>query len=150
MVNNFTHEFLFRVVRDNIISSADVIVKVTISQSGLVDQASGLSVKGISTTGLALLMWRKFTAFLWSHEDGISVFHLGFQSLLDITSFWVAYRGGKLAKELQQFMSSASSKDAEELTVNPVIDPVEYAEAVTHLAQVEKETDLSVALRLGV
>lgn len=108
-----------------------------------VEQESAISSKDISTTGLAKFMWRMFKGFLWSIEEGSLILHLGFQSLLDITKFWVAYREGKLAKELQQYLSSSSSKGdgGFELTVDPVIDPMEYAKAVTCLAEVEGVTD---------
>lgn len=63
---------------------------------------------------------------------------LGFPNLQEVTKFWQAYNSGKLAEKLEELVSSVTTLDeGEELVANAKTDPLEYINAVVHLAEVE-------------
>lgn len=86
-------------------------------------------------------MEEKHGACVARQSDGSLLLELCFQSLLDITKFWVAYKEEELDHNLQDFLSPIAKLDQGwELVLSTSIDPVEYADAVKLLAWREHES----------
>lgn len=95
----------------------------------------------VSSHKLSELMEEKHGACVARQSDGSLLLELCFQSLLDITKFWVAYKEEKLAHNLQEFLSPIAKLDQGwELVLSTSIDPVEYADAVARLARREQKS----------